>query len=115
MRRGDGTSRGGLDLSLDLVVGRDGESSTVLVPDVDGPEGDVEEAWDTDEERDTGVELVGDGALHRWEDGSTGDTHDDHGGSTTGVSTETSGGEDEDDGVHDRLEEHDGDGAVDTS
>lgn len=33
--RGDGTSRGGLNLSLDLVVGSNGPSSAILVPDVD--------------------------------------------------------------------------------
>lgn len=52
--------------------------------------------------------------MHRREDGSTRDTHDDQSGCSSGVSTETSGGQDEDDWVHDRLEEHDDDGEVDT-
>jgi len=110
---GVSTSSGGLDLSLDLSV-LDTESSSILVPDVDGPASNVDEAGDGDPEGDSGVPVVRDGTLDRGQDGTTGDTHDDHGGGSSSVSTETSGSEDEDDGVHDRLEEHDDDAEVDT-
>lgn len=112
---GVSTTGGGLDLSLDLSLTANTPSSSVGVPNVDGPAGDVDEARDDDEEGDSGVEMVRDGSLHGREDGTTRDTHDDEGRGSSGVSTETGGGEDEDDRVHDRLEEHDDDGEVDTS
>lgn len=93
----------------------DTELSTILVPDVDGPASNVDEARNDNVERDSSVPLVGDGSLHGREDGTTRDTHDDQGRGSSSVSTESLGRQHEDDRVHDRLEEHDDNGEVDTS
>lgn len=95
-----------LDLALDFaVVGPPAEA--VSAPNPESPSGDVDEARDTDVVGSPGAEVVGKSALNRREDGTTGDTHDEETGTATSVATETGGGEDEDDGVEDGLEEHD--------
>ena len=81
---------------------------------------DVGETGDTDEERCLGssgiVNLhVGNGSLDRGKDGTTSDTHDKETGGSSSVSSETGRTEDEDDGVHDRFETHDGDQADNTT
>jgi len=105
-----------LDLSLDLSGSLGGgPSSSVLVPDPDGPSEDVDETWNDNEEGDLDSTTLGDGTLHRREDGSTGNTHNKETGSSSSVSAKTGGTEDEDDWVHDGFETHDGDQADDTS
>lgn len=106
----------GLDLSLDLsVVLLRGPSSAVLVPDPDGPSDNVGEARNADEEGELDTGRVGDGTLDGSDDGTTGNTHDKETGGSSSVSSETARAEHEDDGVHDRLETHDGDHANNTA
>jgi len=98
--RWDGTAGSGLDLSLELPA-TDLPLSAIGVPDPKGPEGDVDEAWDEEEERNSSVEPVTDGTLHGGETSTTRDTHDKETGGSSGVSTKTGGTENEDDWVHD--------------
>lgn len=51
--------------------------------------------------------MVGKGTLDGREDGTTRDTHNKKRGTTAGVAAKTGSGDDEDDGVEDRFEEHD--------
>lgn len=86
--RWESTASVDLDLSLDLSGSLGGgPSSSVLVPDPDGPSEDVDEAWNDNEERDLDSATLGDGTLHRREDGSTGNTHNKETGSSSSVST----------------------------
>jgi len=98
--RWDSTAGSGLDLSLELPA-TDLPLSAIGVPDPKGPEGDVDEAWDEEEERNSSVEPVTDGTLHGGETSTTRDTHDKETGGSSGVSTKTGGTENEDDWVHD--------------
>lgn len=100
MGRWDSTTGGSLDLSLELPAS-DLPLSAIGVPDPNGPEGDVDEAWDEEEERNSGAELVANGTLHGGEAGTTRNSHDKKTGGSSGVSTKTGGTEDEDDWVHD--------------
>jgi len=119
--RGVGTTSSGLDFSLDLSGGlAGGPSSSILVPDPNGPEEDVGETGNTDEERGPGSSSivlldVHDGSLNGRKDGTTSDTHDKKTGGSSSVSSKTGCAEDENDRVHNRFETHDGDQADNTT
>lgn len=100
---------------LGSLVAKDSRLAAVLVPDEDSPEGNVDEAGDDEVERDTGAEVVGNRTLNGREDGTARHTHDDEGRAGTSVAAETRRAENEDGGVHDRLEEHDEHDASDTT
>lgn len=90
------------------------------VSSVAGPvEGRVAEHVDEPDEghdvRDSGRGRVGDGALDRGEDCTSGDAHDQDAGTATGVSSEVGGSEGEDGRVHGRLEEEDGHEGADSA
>lgn len=104
--RGCGTLLLGLGNTHRLsLVGTNLESG--LAPLKESENGDFGKEWDDDVVADTSTVVVGDRTLDRRQDGTTSDTHDKKTSSATSVTTEVVGTQDEDQRVHDRLEEHD--------
>ena len=86
-----------------------------LHPGVDGEGEDNNESDKWNDVGNAGVGSVGNGTLDWWEDGTTGDTHDQDTGTTAGVLAEVGSTESEDGWVHWGLEEEKSDEDTDGS
>lgn len=113
---GDGAHAPAVEVHADTVGCAKGEGGVSVI---EGKrEGRVRKRTDDDEETNGGDDVgelgrlvVRESALHRGEDGSTGDTHAEETGTALRVLAEVRGGEGEDGRVDDRLAEEDDEAA----